>query len=156
MLIGVLLPNLFGWVSNDLLFQIGNFLTYRVLLTLPLLLLIVLLYQYLSYRLKLMNYIQDSKNQIMTPQEKPTNVEIKKRRIMLLSNLAEDERETLRLFINGKKKNIRITYGFGNVSSLLENGIILLSPQVSIHETVEYQISEWAWQMLNENPQYLK
>jgi hypothetical protein len=82
--------------------------------------------------------------------------DIRKRRESLIRNLGEDEKDTLRLFINGKKKNIKITIGYGNVSSLLSNGIINRITQITVGGMVEYTISDWAWEMLNKHPDYLK
>ena len=152
----LLLPTIFGWVRDDLVLQIGEFFGYKTLLILPIILILVIIYQKLSNRLD-RSYI--SSETINNSEEKPTyptESEIKKNRERLLRNLAEDEKETLRLFIDGKKKNIRITYGRGNVSSLMSNGIIYTINQVSVHGTFEYLISDWAWEMLNNNPKYLK
>jgi hypothetical protein len=152
----LLLPYLFGWLNNDMILQIGEFLGYKFLLSLVLVLIFVIIYQYSCNRLnKLYESSETASNSIQEPIS-PTESEIKKYRERLLQNLAEDEKETLRLFIDKKKKNIRITYGYGNVSSLLSNGIIYTINQVSVNGTIEYLISDWAWEMLNNNPMYLK
>ncbi|MBU2492647.1 MAG: superinfection exclusion B family protein [Bacteroidetes bacterium] len=154
-LILLLFPSLFQWITDDTIHQIGDFLGYKVLLTLLLILILLLVYQYFMHRLVLLENV--SYDSTATENVNQTSeAEQKKLRIKLLSNLAEDEKKTLRIFIDGNKKQIRATYGRVPVESLIANGVIFIAPQLSVGGTISYSISDWAWEILRDNPKYLE
>ncbi|MDP2885953.1 MAG: super-infection exclusion protein B [Ignavibacteria bacterium] len=148
---------IFSTASQKWADSLGGVIGYKLLILTCLFLAAGMVSMYIlqSSRVQIDGAQPDAHNPV-PPVSQPSESEIRKRRERLLHNLAEDEKETLRLFIEGNKKCIRITYGYGSVASLMRNGILYVVNQVSVHGTLEYSISDWAWEELRDNPKYLK
>jgi len=105
-LILLLLPNVFQWVNDELIRQVGEWFGYKMLLTIPLILLLVIAYQCFSNRLDLLHKVSENSNKNNSGEEhhKPTETEITKNKECLLRNLAEDKKVFLQSFLKIKYK----------------------------------------------------
>lgn len=153
----IVAAEIFSTASQKWADSLGSFFGHKMLILMCILLAAGMLSMYIlqSSRLPTDDAQSDPQNPVL-PESQPSESDIKERSEKILRNLAEDEKETLRLFIEGNKKCIRITYGYGSVASLMRNGILYVVNQVSVHGTIEYSISDWAWEYLRDNPKYLK
>jgi hypothetical protein len=160
-LLNIYVEDLYHWLTGDYLSTIEHKIPYKVLLQICIGLLtgtvVCLAFLVLIFRSK-NNVVSSEIVKANSPKSSNplSESDIRRHRENLLRNLAEDEKVTLRMFINEKQKNVRIVYGHKSVSSLLANGIIIQLTQVTVFGTVEYSITDWAWEMLKESQKYLK
>lgn len=157
--IGMLIEKIFSLINDNQFQTFGSLFGYKTLLLIILLLLSVII--------SLLIFLSRSKLEIKTSPEihaniqqlsdQPSDSDLRKLRDRLLSNLSLDEKKFLRLYIDGDTKNVRSDFtASGTANTLVSQGILYLPQQVSIQGSVSYSIHVWAWEMLKNNPKYLK
>jgi hypothetical protein len=163
-LILLLLPNVFPWINDELIHQVGGWFGYKMLLTIPLILLLVIAYQRLSHRLDNLSKSSenpdhpDSSAPISIPQRDPiggTWEQIQEHRDKLLRNLASDEKELLRKFIDQNKRTMTLDLFAPVPNGLVKQDILVITNHYPDYKA-NYMVSDWAWDKLKTNSKILK
>ncbi len=142
--------------------RIGVTITYKWLLILIAIILLICLYSFVNYFLLFNKYRKENFNTppAITEEGKQSNKidpkELHKRRIEILENLASDEKNFLREYIVEDKKTVYTNIIDGTANGLLQNGILKLGASQAPYTHFPYNISEWAWGELKKNPKYLE
>lgn len=82
--------------------------------------------------------------------------EIRAKREHLLKNLSDDEKILLRRYIDGKTKTLKLGLYNGTATGLVSQGILFTSSSFSIDFDANFNLSNWAWEILKDNPKFLK
>ena len=163
-LIILLLPNLFEWINDALIRQVGEWFGYKILLTIPLFLLLIIIYQRFSHRLDLSHKtseIADQPNSTpITSVPQPDRIggtwdQIVSYRDEHLENLASNEKSLLGEFLDSNERTKTLSLNDPVTNGLVVQDILNIANTISDSQA-NYIISDWAWKKLKNNPQILK
>ena len=74
----------------------------------------------------------------------------------ILQNLSSDEKRLLRQYITKDVKVLKLFFGNGTAHGLVKQGILFTSPSYSLDINYNFNLSEWTWKKLKENPKLLE
>lgn len=161
LLIPLLLPDLLPKLDEESARTIVEWLGYRRVLLLPILVLLGSAFVILSRHYVFLHNEQPStKSDSPTSTLRPETVggtweQIEEHRLALLKNLAADEKKLLRQFLDANKRTM--TFGIFDpvANGLTTQGILVLSNNYPDFQA-NYMVSDWAWKKLKENPKLLR
>ena len=89
------------------------------------------------------------------PDKKQSEKEIRQSHERLLKNLSGGEKRMLQRYFDDDTKTQMFHVSDGGPAGLASRGILFNPSSYVYGVEVSYNISEWAWEMLKENPKYL-
>jgi hypothetical protein len=152
----LLLPNLFGWLDEELIRTIEGFVGYGMLLSLLSILLLVIAYQRLSYHLTNRDNSSAKASTEQSQADETDEEALRKSFEKHLHQLSPDEKALLKQFIDGNTKTKRLDLTHSTAMGLASRGILYRPvPQVTAYGLVTYALQHWAWEYLKKNSNLL-
>lgn len=165
-LILIIISSSLGDITNDVYSFVGEFITYKWLINVLLILvlgILLIIYHYRNYSKRGGKEILDNQNtfsesKILKEEKELDQVQIQFRNKRILANLSKDEKELLREYINNDTKTRTFSIQNGTAMGLKAYNVLYMSSNITRGRSLmfPFNIETWAWEMLKENPKYLK
>jgi cytoskeletal protein RodZ len=153
-------------ITNEVYSSVGKLITYKWLINIILILIlgiILIIYHYRNSAKREIKEILESQkvltdSTIPKEEEELDPKEIEETYKYILKNLSKDEKELLREFMDNDTKTRSFSLRNGVAMGLKSYNVLYISSNITrgLKLMVPFNIQPWAWEMLKENPKYLK
>lgn len=160
----IIISSFYVSLTDEVYLYIGKYIGYKWLINIILLLvLIIFLIKYYYKKTyhssieKELSKINLSENQNEIEKELSPK-EVEETYKYILKNLSREEKELLKEYIDNDTKTRRFSINNGVAMGLKSMNVLYISSNISRSPAMKFpfNLQPWAWEMLKENPKYLK